>query len=340
MPTVNRQIRLKARPNAAVGPEHFVAGESPIPEPAPGEAILRNASLSIDPAIRQWIAGRARYIAPIEPGDTVRSVVLGQVIASRMEGVSEGDWVRALGGWERYSLITAKDFPFVVPEGLGVPLSCHLGVVGNTGMAAYFGLRDIARVKAGESVLVSAAAGSVGSAAAQLAKLAGCRVIGLASSDEKCAWLTESCGIDAAINYKTADLSSALREACPKGIDVYFDNTGGAQLELALSRLRFQGRVVLCGATSQYDMAAPPLGPRNYLALLECSGRMEGLMTGRFVERFPEAMTALAALVREGKLQYREEHVAGLENAPRALASLFDGTACGKILVTLAEDDE
>jgi len=333
----NRQVYLARRPEGPVCEGDFALRSNPVGDPADGEVLLENRFLSIDPAIRQWLAGRARYIQPIAPGGVVRSVVLGKVAASRLAGFGEGDWVRALGGWETYS-VGARDFPSRIPKDLGVPLSYHLGAVGNTGLAALFGLREIGKPQPGETVLVSAAAGAVGSVAGQLARLTGCRAVGTTGADEKCAWLRETCGFDGAINYTTADLRKALKEHCPHGIDVYFDNVGGILLEAALGRLRRGGRVVLCGATSHYNTANPPQGPANYLALLECGGRMEGFLASHFMDRFDAGMRELAELVREKRLHVEEQRWHGLESAPEALCALFDGKTRGKVVVVLGEE--
>ena len=307
----------------------------PIPALDEGQLLLKNAYLSIDPAIRQWIGGRGRYIAPIGPGDVVRSIVLGQVVESRLPGIGEGDWVRALGAWEEYSVAGKRDFPQRVADGNAPAPTAHLGVLGGAGLAAYFGLFDIGQPKAGETVAVSSAAGSVGSIVCQLARAHGCRVVGITGSDEKAAWLREHCGVAATINYRSGGLRESFKTACPEGVDVYFDNAGGDLLEAALGSLNRGGRIVLCGATANYDSAEVPRGPSNYLCLLEQGGRMEGFMASQFQARFGEAVAFLEAATAEGRLHFQEHFVEGLAQAPASLLQVLHGEVIGRLLVRL-----
>jgi NADPH-dependent curcumin reductase CurA len=260
---------------------------------------------------------------------------MGEVVESSLEGFAPGDLVRALGAWQEYSLVTARDFPFKIPRDLAIPDTCHLGVAGGAGLAAWFGIHEIAQPQPGQSVVVSSAAGTVGSVAAQLAREIGCHVVGICGSEEKCNWLYSECGIETTINYRTGDLRKQLKAACPKGIDVYFDNTGGDQLEAALSLLAPKGCIVLCGATSQYDQSLPPEGPRNYLALLESGGRMQGLLASHHLAQFPTAMRELAQRIQSGHLAYQEHLIPGLDAAPAALQNLLNGAFTGKVIVAL-----
>jgi len=332
----NERVILRRRPEGPIAEEDFARERSPVRAPAEGELLLENHYLSIDPAIRQWVAGRVRYIAPIEPGGVVRCVVMGRVVESRLPGFAPGDWVRALGGWESYSLVTPADFPTRIPEDLDVPVTWHLGVLGNAGLSAYFGLLRVGGLHQGETVLVSAAAGAVGSAVGQLAAIHGATAIGLTSSLHKMAWLTDELGFEHALNYRDADAGARLKAICPRGVDVYFDNAGGRVLEMALGRLAQGARVVLCGAVSQYDSPAGPMhGPANYLALLEKNASMLGFTVSRFHQEFDEITRKLGDWVREGRLRHREEFLDGLDQAPRALRMLLDGGNCGKLMVRL-----
>lgn len=328
-------IVLRRRPEGAVQRSDFESRSCEVQTVPEGTLLLENTHLAIDPAIRQWIGGRGRYIVPIEPNDTVRSVVLGRVVESRLPGYSPGDWVRALGGWETHSLVGPRDFPFRIADGDVPPPTEHLGVLGSAGLAAYFGLFEVGHPHTEETVLVSSAGGAVGSIVCQLARNAGCRVVAIAGSDTKLRWLRGVCPDCITINYRTAELSSVLNSACPKGVDVYFDNVGGALLEAALGRLRRGGRVVLCGATSMYD-APTAGGPANYLCLLEQGARMEGFMASHFSTRFDEAIAYLSQAIAHGRLFYHEEIVDGLEHAPEALRRVLSGEVMGRMVVRLA----
>lgn len=334
MADTQRHIVLKHRPEGAVKTDDFDLREAPKPECPPNGLVLRNTYLAIDPAIRQWISGRGRYMVPILPGDTVRSVVLGKVVESRMPDVPTGVTVRALGSWSEFSVITQRDFPFVLPRRDGLPQTAHLGVAGNTGLAAYFGLFDVARPRTEETIVISAAAGGVGSVVGQLAREAGCRVVGLAGTEEKRQWLIDACGFDVAEDYHGPDLRARLKQACPGGIDIFFDNVGGPVLETALGLLKRNGRVVICGATAQYDIPPEEIhGPANYLALLETGGTMQGFMASHYLSYFPEGLAYLRERILDGRLVYREEIRKGLDKAPEALTTIFNGQAFGRVLV-------
>jgi NADPH-dependent curcumin reductase CurA len=330
----HRRWVLRARPAGAVSEADFALVAGPIPAPGAGQLLVENTHLSIEPAIRQWIGGRGRYLPPIGPGDTVRSVTLGRVVGGALPGFQTGDWVRVLGGWETHSVVGARDFPQRVEAAHGLPMTAHLGVLGGAGFAAYFGLRDVARAAAGEAVLVSAAAGAVGSIAAQYARVLGCAVTGIAGGEAKCRWLREVAGVGA-IDRHGADLRGAIGAACPRGVDVFFDTTGGPVLEAALARLARGGRVVICGATAQYDAAEGPRGPANYLCLLEQGARMEGFVASHYAGRFAEAVEVLGNLAASGQVQFQETVAPGLDAAPGALRAVLDGAVAGRMLVAI-----
>ena len=315
----------------------FEEAEAPVRVPAAGEVLLKNLYLSIDPAIRGWMSEAKSYLPPIGIGEPIRSGALSEIIESNAKGWSVGQVVQALAAWESYSVVSSRMLHGKVRRIEGIPLSTMLSVLGGTGLTAYFGLLAVGEPRKGETVLVSAAAGGVGSIVGQIATLKGCRAVGLTGSDEKCSWLTEELGYDAAINYKTTNLRSAVDEACPNGVDVFFDSVGGEILNTALTRLNHHGRVVVCGAISQINEAKLPPGPSNYLQLLAKSARMEGFTTLDFASRFDEARADLARWIREGRICYRDDIVEGLDEAPTHLLRLFSGEHRGKLLVKLAD---
>ncbi|KPK17880.1 MAG: hypothetical protein AMJ62_00335 [Myxococcales bacterium SG8_38] len=317
--------------------EDFACAEQPVGSPGPGEVLLRNLYLSIDPAIRGWMSDAKSYLPPIRIGEPIRSGTLSQIVASDAEGWPEGLIVQALAAWESYSVVPTHNLHGKVRPIAGIPLHAMLSVLGGTGLTAYFGLLEVGNPRAAETVVVSAAAGGVGSIVGQIAKIESCQTVGLTGSDEKCAWLVEELGYDLAINYKTANLRAALAKSCPRGIDVFFDSVGGEILNTALTRLAHHGRVVLCGAISQINAPELPPGPSNYLQLLAKSARMQGFTTLDFANRYDEARERLAGWIIEGKLRYRDDIVEGLDRAPEHLLRLFSGEHRGKLMVKLAE---
>ena len=337
MAEVNRQILLRKRPVGVPTVGDFEAAEASVNLPEVGEVLLRNLYLSVDPAIRGWMSEAKSYLPPIGIGEPIRSGTLSQIVESKAEGWPAGQIVQALAAWESYSVVSSRMLHGKVQSIEGIPLSTMLSVLGGTGLTAYFGLLEVGNPNEGETVLVSAAAGGVGSIVGQIARVKGCRAVGLTGSDEKCAWLTEELGYDAAINYKTTNLRLALEEACPAGIDVFFDSVGGETLNTALSRVNRHGRVVVCGAISQINEAELPAGPSNYLQLLAKSARMEGFTTLDFASRYDEARADLARWIREGQIHYRDDIVEGLDEAPAHLLRLFSGAHRGKLLVKLAD---
>jgi NADPH-dependent curcumin reductase CurA len=329
----NRQWLLARRPDGALKDSDFTFVEAEAPAPGEGEVLIRNLVLSCDPTQRAWIAGDT-YLPAVKIGEVVRSFGAGRIEKSNHPGFKAGDLVLGLVGWQDYVAMKPGGLNKLPP---GAPIELAMGVLGMIGMTAYFGLLDVGRPVAGETVVVSGAAGATGSLVGQIAKIKGCRVIGIAGGAEKCRWLTHELGLDAAIDYKAENVKARLKELCPKGVDIFFDNVGGDILDAALARLAMRGRVVLCGGISAYDAAEPPPGPRNYLNLVSKRGRMEGFLVTDYMPRAAEAIDALAGWVKEGKLKYRVDVQQGLENAPATLRRLFEGKNEGKQLLRVAE---
>jgi NADPH-dependent curcumin reductase CurA len=336
VPDTNRQWLLARRPRGPIQAEDFRLAESPVPEPAEGEILVRNLYLSCDPTQRGWMSTDS-YLPRVKIGEVMRSFAAGQVVRSRHPDFAVGDLVQGLFGWQDY-VATGPGAPASpVPIPRGVPVETGLSALGLTGITAYFGLVEVGRPRPGETVVVSGAAGATGSVAAQIAKLKGCRAVGIAGGAEKCRYLTEELGLDAAIDYKSEDVARRLRRTCPEGVDVFFDNVGGEVLDAALANLAMRGRVVLCGAISRYNDTELTAGPKNYLSLLVKRGRMEGFIVLDYMPRAAEAVAELAGWLRQGKLKDRVDVQRGLENAPAALARLFRGENHGKQLVRIAD---
>lgn len=335
--TLNRQYYLASRPVGDPTPENVPCRDVPLAELAPGEVRLRNMYISLDPAIRGWMGDDPNYIEPIALGDPIRCSVIGRVLESASDEFSPGDVAMTMGGWEAYTTVQGAALNRL-DESAGIPLSNFLGVLGPTGLTAYFGLLDVGQPKAGETVLVSAAAGAVGSVVGQIAKMQGCRVVGMAGSDEKCAWLTEDLGFDAAINYKSCgDYQQAILAACPEGVDVYFDNVGGEILDAALMCLNKYARVAVCGWISTYNTPNAP-GPVNLWQLVAESVTIRGFVVLDYLDRFGEGIGQLAEWVMTGKLQFREEIVDGLDKVLPTFGRLFDGTNQGKLVIRIPEE--
>ena len=305
----------------------------PVPEPADGEAVVRVQWLSIDPTIRTWMDDAPGYLPPIEVGAVIRSGGIGTVEVSKNADFPVGATVFGMLGWQDHALVGgAHGSAQVVPD--GVDPTAALSVFGTTGMTAYFGLLDIGEPKVGDTVVVSGAAGATGSVVGQIAKLKGAaNVVGIAGTDEKCAWLVDELGFDAAINYKTEHVAQRLRELCPDGINIYFDNVGGSILDACLGRLAMKGRVVCCGAISAYNDREHSPGLKNYFNLIVKRARMEGFLILDYLDRFPEAQADMLGWVLEGKVKHAVHVVGGLEEAPNALNLLFTGGNTGKVMV-------
>ena len=330
----NRQWLLARRPNGAIQDSDFNFVETDAPMPGEGEVLVRNMTLSCDPAQRGMIA-RDSYVPAVKIGEVVRSIGAGRIMASNNPDFAVGDIVSGLVGWQDYVVMEPKGQLNRLPPDASLELA--MSVLGLTGITAYFGLLDVGRPVAGETVVVSGAAGATGSVAGQIAKIKGCRAIGIAGGAEKCHWLTNEAGFDAAIDYKSEDVQARLKELCPKGIDIFFDNVGGDILDAALARLAMRGRVVLCGGIANYNATELPPGPKNYLNLVVQRGRMEGFIVFDYMPRAAEAIGALAGWVQGGNLKYKVDVQHGLENAPATLRRLFEGRNEGKQLLRVAE---
>lgn len=336
MSAMNRQLRLVSRPAGLPVPSNWELTVEPVPAPAAGEVLVAVSHISLDPAMRGWMRDQRSYIAPVALGEVMRAPAVGRVLASGDPALPEGCWVSGLLGVQEYAIAEAGKLFRIDPD--RAPVTRYIGALGIPGITAYFGIRDIGRPKPGDTVVVSGAAGAVGSIAAQIAKIEGCRVVGIAGGPEKCDWLVEELGLDAAIDYKRDDLASRLRQATPDRIDVYFDNVGGTVLDLALARLAVHARVVLCGGISQYNATAP-WGPVNYLSLLTNRASMTGLIVFDYAERYPEAIEQLARWIDDGRLIVREQIVkGGVEHFHDALLALFAGENTGKLLLELGKD--
>lgn len=336
----NRSIVLKSRPSGVPALEDFELREAPLRALEDGEILLDHLFLSIDPAIRGWMAEKKSYLPPIALGEPIRSGTLSRVAESRDPKFKPGTLVQALAAWEERSIVRPQQIMGEIKRLPGIPLEAHLSVLGGNGLTAYFGLLEVGKPQPGETVVITAAGGGVGSVAAQLAKLRGARSIGIAGGEEKKRFLLEELGLDAAIDYKNEDVNAALKAAAPKGVDVFFDSVGGELLEIGLARLALRGRVVLCGAISQIHEDSPAEGPRNYVQLLAKRGRMEGFVTLDYAARYDEARAVLADYLRSGELVHRDEIVTGLENTPQHFLRLFDGSHRGKLMVRLQTIDE
>jgi NADPH-dependent curcumin reductase CurA len=332
MNTVNTQCRLAARPTGLPKATDFTIVDEPVPAAADGDFVVEIDYLSIDPAMRTWMNAGRSYIPPVQIGEVMRALGVGHVVASRHHDFVVGDVVSGVFGVQNYAVSTG-DGVSRIDTGLA-PATVHLGALGISGLTAYFGLLDIGRPEPGQTVLVSGAAGSVGSIVGQIARIKGCRTIGIAGGEQKCRWLVEEAGFDAAIDYKTADLRAALKTHAPHGVDVFFDNVGGATLEAALNRLAHGARIVLCGAVSQYNDA--PRGPANYMQLLVARASMTGFVIFDYVNRYPEGIAQLAEWLAEGRLRSHEhiEHGA-VGDFPQTLLKLFNGENTGKLILAL-----
>lgn len=331
----NRQVLLASRPTGIPQAEHFAIVESPLPAPGEGQFVVRNHYLSVDPAMRGWVNAVANYSEPVPVGGVMRSFAVGEVVESRHPGYKTGEFVAGLFGWQDYALSDGRDVTRKVEE-RDLPVSAALGVLGLNGVTAYFGLIEIGQPRPGETVLVSTAAGAVGACVGQIAKLKGCRTVGIAGGPDKVRDCLDSFGYDAAIDYKAEpELDAAIRRACPQGVDVYFDNTSGAISDAVLRHITVGARIAICGTASIANWDPIPSGPRVERHLLVKRARMQGFVIFDFAARYGEAVAQLAAWVREGKLTYREDILDGIERAPDAIAGLYRGENRGKRLIRL-----
>jgi NADPH-dependent curcumin reductase CurA len=326
----NKRIVLASRPKGWVTEDNFRLETAPLPKPAEGEVLVRNLWLSLDPYMRGRMDDVKSYVKGVDLGEVMVGQTVGEVVESRNEKFKQGDKVLTQLGWQLFG--STKEVS-KVQEG-GAPLSYYLGCLGMPGMTAYFGLKEIGQPKAGETVVVSAASGAVGSVAGQLAKSWGCRAVGIAGGAEKCGYVTRELGFDACVDYKAGNLHRDLKEACPEGVDVYFDNVGGMTLDTLLRLMNVHSRIIVCGLISEYN-ATEPYGYRNLRSVLVNRIRMQGMIVFDWRERYGEALRDLLKMFQQGNLRYRESVVEGLENAPRGLISLLKGGNFGKQLVKL-----
>ena len=332
----NRQWILNARPAGKLTGEEFLWNEAPIPRPSDGQVLIRTLWRSIDPAQRIWMV-RDSYKPAVPLGTVMQSFAAGRVIESRHPDFTPGDIVRGDFGWQDYVVTDGKGLGGMQKVAPGTPPNLALSLFGLNGLTSYFGMIGIGKIRAGETVVVSGAAGATGSAAGQIAKIKGCRVIGTAGGPAKCAWLVNEAHFDAAIDYKSEDVGARLSELCPNGIDVFFDNVGGEVLNEVLARINLNARIVLCGSISKADAATPQPGPANYSNLVARRARMEGFTGLDYPTRVPEAFEALGRWQRDGSLVHKEDVAYGLENAPKALLRLFTGENFGKQLVKVTD---
>ena len=334
---LNRQVRLKTRPSGIPQAEHFEIVEEPVPELVDGEVLVRNLFLSVEPAMRGWVSLVANYADPVAIGAVMRSLAAGRVVASRDAGFQVGDLVTGWLGWQDYACVKPQAIQGKLVKS-DLPISTSLGVLGLNGLTAYFGLLDIGRPMPGQTVVVSTAAGSVGSCVGQIAKIKGCRAVGIAGGSTKTALCRDAFGFDAAIDYKADDLDQALAAACPNGVDVYFDNTAGSISDTVLKHLAVGARVIICGTASIASWEPAPHGPRVERHLLVKRASMQGLLVMDHKARYPSALDELTGWVREGRIRYRDDILDGIEQAPGAIAGLYRGENLGKRLIRLADD--
>ncbi|MEQ5843737.1 NADP-dependent oxidoreductase [Paraburkholderia acidicola] len=340
MPTVanllNHQCLLAARPQGAIKDSDFKFSSASVAQPGPGQLLVQNRFISVDPAMRSWMNDGKSYMEAVSIGEVMRAAGAGYILRSEDPRFQVGDAVTGIVGVQEFSVLEAKDA--VKVDTGAAPLASYLNLLGIPGFTAYFGLLEVGLAKAGETVLVSGAAGAVGAAVGQIARIKGCRVVGIAGGPEKCSYLTQTLGFDAAVDYKSPDARKLLAQACPDGVDVYFDNVGGKILDMALSRLRMRARVVICGAVSQYNNTERGEGPRNYMSLLMYRARMEGFVIFDYAPRYAEAQAQLSQWLASGELRSQEDVLDGLAAFPSALRRLFEGGNTGKMLLRLGTD--
>ena len=336
----NHQVRLAQRPVGTPGRECWNFTTEPVAEPAQGGVLVKTLALSLDPAMRGWMNEGKSYIAPVGIGEVMRAGGIGTVVASKNPKFAVGDTVSAGLGVQEYCLIAEDQIKragmFKIDPRAG-SMTQWLNVLGMPGMTGYFGLMDVGMPKPGETVVVSGAAGAVGQTVGQLARIKGCRVVGIAGGRAKCDWVVNELGFDACIDYKAGNVKAALKEHCPKGVDIYFDNVGGEILDDVLARIGRGARIIICGAISQYNNTTPVQGPKNYLSLLVNRARMEGIVVFDYTERFPQAVAELAGYLKDGRMKSKEDIVEGLDNFPEALLKLFSGANFGKLVLKVAD---
>ena len=332
MSDTNKVWRLRNRPVGTIGDDVLSYAEEPIPTPAEGQFLVKMDYLSLDPTNRIWMSDMDQYMPPVAIGEAMRGVVCGTVVSSKHPDFAAGDVVSGLGSWAKYQ-IGIPGYINKIGALDGISVADAFGLFAVVGPTAYFGLVELGAPQAGETVVVSAAAGAVGSVVGQIAKIKGARAVGLAGSDAKCRWIVEDLGFDAAINYKTENVPEALKRACPKGIDVYFDNVGGDILDACFKQMNLKGRIPTCGLISQYNATGEVPGPSNYPMILMQRLKVEGFIVLDYAARYPEAIAALSGWMREGRLKYRADMHTGLENAVITLRKLYTGENTGKLML-------
>ena len=338
--TINRQWRLAKRPVGMVGRNNFEFAETTVPKVQAQQILIKNLYFSFDPTQRGWMVDQPSYLPPVAIGEVMRAGTVGQVVLSNHDDFAEGDLVQTMGGWQDYAVITPGEGVTgvtKVPE--GVTPEMMLSVIGLTGITAYFGLLELGQPKAGETVLVSGAAGATGSVASQIAKIKGCRVVGIAGGAEKCRWLTEVAGLDAAIDYKQGNLDEQIAATCPDKWDVFFDNVGGSTMQAALNHISLNARIAMCGGISGYNDIEPQPGPNNLMNLVTNRGRMEGFIILDYLHRAAEAVQELIGWVGSGEIQYQVDVQEGFDNIPATLQRLYTGQNKGKQLLKIADPE-
>jgi leukotriene B4 12-hydroxydehydrogenase/15-oxo-prostaglandin 13-reductase len=332
LPSVSRQFQLAARPVGLPRESDFSLVNAPMPAASDGQVLVKSIYLSVDPYMRGRITGVRTYADPVNIGDVMQGGTVGQVVESKAAGFAPGDFVNGMWGWQEYAAADAKTLRKLDPS--LAPVSTALGVLGMPGMTAYFGFLEICKPQPGETVLVSGGAGAVGSLVGQIAKIKGCRAVGIAGADDKVDWMVKELGFDAAFNYKsTSDYSAKLKELCPNGIDCYFDNVGGAITDAVFTQMNVYGRISICGQISQYNLEKPEPGPRLLSFVLVKQLKVEGFIVFRFQDRYEEGIKQMAQWLREGKLKHREQVVEGFENTVKAFIGMLKGDNTGKMLV-------
>jgi len=341
----NKQVRLASRPDSTVNREHWNFTTEPVGEPADGGVLVKTLTLSLDPAMRGWLNDAKSYIPPVQIGEVMRAGGVGRVIASKNPKFAVGDTVYGTLGVQQYIVVAQDEMKrngLVKIDLRAGSIGQWLNVLGMPGMTGYFGLMDVGQPKEGETVVVSGAAGAVGQTVGQLAKIKGCRVVGIAGGEAKCKWVVDELHFDACIDYKSGPgaVRQGLKEHCPKGVDIYFDNVGGEILDAVLAKLARKARVIICGAISQYNNAnsMPAAGPRNYLSLLVNRARMEGIVVFDYADRYPIAIAELGGYLKDGRMKSKEDEVEGIDNFPEALNQLFSGGNFGKLVLKIASD--
>ncbi|MDR6724663.1 NADPH-dependent curcumin reductase CurA [Paenibacillus amylolyticus] len=334
----NEQIVLASRPEGAPSRDNFQFINTPLPEPEAGQVLVRTLYLSVDPYMRGRMKDTKSYSPPYALSEVIKGGAIGQVVESSEPNLRKGDLVTGMWGWQRYAAVNTGDLSLIDTE--EAPLTAYLGAVGLTGLTAYFGMEDIGKPKEGETVVVSGAAGAVGMIAGQIAKIVGARVIGIAGSDEKCAYLKDKLGFDVVLNYKQeSDMSAAIERVCPDGVDVYFDNVGGEISDAVLRHINRNARIPLCGQISSYNLEKPDIGMRPQTLLLTNTALMKGFLLGDYAKSFKEGRAKLAKWIKAGHIQYEENIVEGFEQTPEAFMGLFSGDNLGKQLVKVADPE-